>query len=370
MLYTFPDYYKEFTCIADQCEDTCCAGWEIVIDGKTLRKYRKAVLKARGKIRFRLLKSVKWHAGTFRRVENRRCAFLNDRNLCDIYSDLGPEYLCRTCRLYPRHVEEFEGVREVTLSISCPEVARMLMHKKEPVHFLEREKKGEEEYEDYDPFLYSKLVDAREVMLQILQDRIYSIEQRKVLIAGISHDLQKRIDQGHLFSCDEVLERYQTEKAREYVKKWCEEEKPERYPYVTAWYRKLYQLEILREEWEGLVCESEVLLYQKGAKEYERMRQEYENWLQQEFPEWEVQCEQLLVYFLMTYFCGAVYDGNAYAKTWMTLSCVSLIEELLMARWIKNEHMLCMEDVIEIVYRFSREIEHSDPNLEKMEETR
>jgi lysine-N-methylase len=244
------------------------------------------------------------------------------------------------------------------------------MHKKEPVHFLEREKKGEEEYEDYDPFLYSKLVDAREVMLQILQDRTLPIEQRKVLIVGISHDLQKRIDQGQLFSCDEVLERYQTEKAREYVKKWCEEEKPERYPYVAAWYRKLYQLELLREEWEGLVCESEVLLYQKGAKEYERMRQEYENWLQQEFPEWEVQCEQLLVYFLMTYFCGAVYDGNAYAKTWMTLSCVSLIEELLMARWIKNEHMLCMEDVIEIVYRFSREIEHSDPNLEKMEETR
>ncbi len=31
MLYTIPDYYKEFSCIAADCEDTCCAGWQIVM---------------------------------------------------------------------------------------------------------------------------------------------------------------------------------------------------------------------------------------------------------------------------------------------------------------------------------------------------
>ena len=36
MLYTIPDYYHEFSCIAGECEDTCCAGWQIVIDEKTL----------------------------------------------------------------------------------------------------------------------------------------------------------------------------------------------------------------------------------------------------------------------------------------------------------------------------------------------
>lgn len=40
MQYTIPDYYKEFTCIADKCEDTCCAGWKIVIDKKSLNKYK------------------------------------------------------------------------------------------------------------------------------------------------------------------------------------------------------------------------------------------------------------------------------------------------------------------------------------------
>ena len=77
---------------------------------------------------------------------------------------LGEKSLCRTCKMYPRHVEEFEDVREMTLSVSCPEVARILLGKKEPVRFLTYESNKEEEYDDFDPFLYSKLVDARKVM--------------------------------------------------------------------------------------------------------------------------------------------------------------------------------------------------------------
>ncbi len=30
-----PKYLNKFKCIADKCEDTCCAGWEIVIDEET-----------------------------------------------------------------------------------------------------------------------------------------------------------------------------------------------------------------------------------------------------------------------------------------------------------------------------------------------
>lgn len=41
MEYVYPDYYRQFTCIGGKCPDTCCAGWEIVIDDKTLEKYKK-----------------------------------------------------------------------------------------------------------------------------------------------------------------------------------------------------------------------------------------------------------------------------------------------------------------------------------------
>ena len=168
MLYTIPDYYHEFSCIAGECEDTCCAGWQIVADEVALKKYKKVT----GSFRKRLRKSINWKEGTFKQDKNKRCAFLNDENLCDMYTALGEKSLCRTCKMYPRHVEEFEDVREMTLSVSCPEVARILLGKKEPVRFLTYESNKEEEYDDFDPFLYSKLVDARKVMINILRERV------------------------------------------------------------------------------------------------------------------------------------------------------------------------------------------------------
>ena len=40
MLITVPDYYDEFQCIAGECEDTCCVGWQIVIDETSKKKYK------------------------------------------------------------------------------------------------------------------------------------------------------------------------------------------------------------------------------------------------------------------------------------------------------------------------------------------
>lgn len=71
MLYTIPDYYKEFKCIADKCEDTCCAGWQIVIDEQSLKQYKKV----RGSFMWRMLRSVDWFHGVFRQDGERRCAF-------------------------------------------------------------------------------------------------------------------------------------------------------------------------------------------------------------------------------------------------------------------------------------------------------
>ena len=132
MLYTIPDYYHEFSCVAGKCEDTCCAGWQIVADEASLENYKNET----GAFAERLKESVNWEEGTFKQDKERRCAFLNQSNLCDMYTALGEESLCKTCKLYPRHIEEFEDVREVTLSVSCPEVARILMNKKNRYIFL------------------------------------------------------------------------------------------------------------------------------------------------------------------------------------------------------------------------------------------
>ena len=85
MLYSIPDYYKEFSCTADQCEDTCCAGWQIVVDRKALNRYRHVS----GVFKKDLRRGINWKEGTFRQSTEKRCAFLDEDNLCRMYKNLG-----------------------------------------------------------------------------------------------------------------------------------------------------------------------------------------------------------------------------------------------------------------------------------------
>lgn len=369
MLYTIPDYYKKFKCTADACEDTCCAGWQIVIDRKSLKNYHAV----RGNLRRWIRSSIDWKKGVFKQDSSKRCAFLNEQNLCNLYTALGEKSLCRTCTLYPRHIEEFEGVREISLSVSCPEVAKLLLSTKEPVNFLSYQKPGEEEYEDFDIFLYSKLADAREVILKILQNRSLSIPVRAGAILAIAHDMQARISRGELFSCDEVLEKYQKTSALEFVTQKCvhwEADSANVYQFSKQQMQKLYNLELLKDSWFITLKETEHYLYQSKKQpvmHYTTISDRFQQWCSVHLPTWDIWCEQLLVYFIFTYFCGAVYDGRVYAKVQMAVYSMFIICEMLKARWAKNEEYLDLEDVIDIVYRYSRELEHSDENLKKLE---
>ena len=296
MLYTIPDYYKEFSCVADACEDTCCAGWQIVIDDKSKEKYKKV----KGEFRRRLLHSINWKEGVFKQSKDKRCAFLNENNLCDMYTALGSKSLCKTCRLYPRHVEEFEGIREISLSLSCPEVAKILLSKKEQVKFLSFEKEGDEEYEDFDLLLHSKLADAREVMIRILQDRSLSVEMRTVLVLAIAHDMQGRINREEIFGCDEVLDKYQTDTAKEFVKAKIDEWKmnpSKNYQFAKENFKLLHELELLKEDWYVTLVETEKLLYQNEDM-YLLLRDGFKMWRKEHLEDWDIICEQILVYFV------------------------------------------------------------------------
>ncbi|MBO5460231.1 MAG: flagellin lysine-N-methylase [Ruminococcus sp.] len=366
MLYTVPDYYDEFQCIADKCEDTCCAGWQIVVDKTSLKRYWNET----GSYKNKLHKSVNWLQGTFRQDAEKRCAFLKEDNLCEMYQKLGEASLCKTCASYPRHTEEFENVRETSLSLSCPVVARMLLSKQEPVTFHSVERDGEEEFAGFDPFLYSNLLDAREILFSILQNRKLPIENRMVLSLGLAYDMENRVAAGNLFSCDEVFSRY--EKQEYYSAAGRKAEKlfvnmKNRYHWNQELFADLWKLELLRGDWEMQLAESQYYLFAKGEKTYARLMKKFKHWMQEDAElDWPIIAEQLLVYYVFTYFCGAVYDERIFMNLQMAVGCTEIIWNLLAARWMKNGEELDMEDIVEIVYRFSRELEHSDKNLKKM----
>lgn len=368
MLITVPDYYKEFTCIADQCEDTCCAGWQIVIDKKALSKYKKTT----GSYRSVLMKKINWKEGTFKQDDTKRCAFLRADNLCEMYRELGPDSLCKTCRLYPRHIEEFEGVREITLSVSCPEVARILMNRMEPVTFLTKEVDKEESYEDFDDFLFSLLLDVRDAMIEILQNRELPISVREGLVYGMGRDIQRRINHKQLFDGYNVIEKYKKKEAQDYVNSRLEQNQcfvDKLYMFHKSMFRKIQKLELLKEDWYVLCKEVQNTLYDSNdAFAYNEISTEFYAWIQNQYPVWDIQKEQLLVYFIFTYLCGAVYDGDVLKKVQMALISVDMIEEMLKVYWLRNEKSLDVEDVIEVVYRYSREVEHSEVNLKRIEQ--
>ena len=84
--------------------------------------------------------------------------------------------------------------------------------------------------------------------------------------------------------------------------------------------------------------------------------------------EWKNIGEQLLIFFVYTYFCGAVYDDMVCSKMELALFSARWIQEFLIVRWLENGKKLFMKDVEEISWRYAREVEHSDENLNTLED--
>lgn len=367
MHYKKPQYYDNFTCIADRCPDTCCAGWQIVIDDTSLENYGKIS----GTFGERLQKSIDWEEGIFRQNQ-RRCAFLNQENLCDLYRELGADSLCDTCRMYPRHVEEYEDLREFSLSLSCPVAAEMILGCKEQVRFLEEEddvEEQEEEYEDFDIILFDWLEEAREVLLEVIQDRSLPVSARMLVLLNVSFLSQKALDQGILLEMDL---RAEVEKAVSESRKTSVQKQGEKvFQNKILLLKDLQKLEVLREEWTELLHRLEKNLYARGVEDYEALREEFLESVQEtssQKKQWEIYEEQLLVFFVYTYFCGAVYDDMIYTKAVLAVFSVLWIEELWMERWLSKGQKLEFQDMVQVAYTYAREIEHSDENLNLLEE--
>ncbi len=370
MRYIKPDYYDDFCCTADQCPDTCCAGWQIMIDDESLERYADV----QGDFGKRLRDSIDWQEGAFYQ-DHRRCAFLNEQNLCDLYTALGSEALCDTCRKYPRHVEEYEGLREWSLSLSCPVAAEMILAQQGfPVFITEENEEPdelEEEFEDFDLLLFTQLEDARNAVFQRLhqdaddqtEDYVQKNMGRALLLA---RQMQICLEEGNFFELEELIETYQEEPRQRDVLKKPEEQ----YQKSLSLYHIMYGLERLRQEWTGVLDEMHQTLYAGGQERYDRIQQEFENYLDEDSNcryDWENTGLQLFVFFVYTYFCGAVYDDWIYSKMALAVHSVEFIRELFVARW-KQTGSLNLEDYVEFSYRYAREIEHSDQNLNDLEE--
>ncbi len=163
MTEVFLSCFQSFRCIAGDCPDTCCAGWEVDLDSDTVHRYQSTPDPLGAEIRSAICHENEY---TFFQLKSGQCPFLNEKKLCRLILGLGEDALSVTCREHPRFWEEYGSRLETCLSISCPEAARLLLE--EPLELCEKETgKAAPEDPDLDSEFFHQLLIFRQTLLAL-----------------------------------------------------------------------------------------------------------------------------------------------------------------------------------------------------------
>lgn len=370
MYYRKPYYYNQFKCIADKCPATCCEGWAIVVDDKTMKKYHSLPKEDKAYV----LSHVDHTEGVFKRSGD-RCAFLNDRNLCDLYTRLGEDAFCNTCRRYPRHFEEYGNLLEAALSMSCPVAAKMIVTNQKPDQFVEsRSDRKSPHFDEVDAVLLAGLLEVREHMIEIVNDRRISLQQRLKRLYQYSYKVQKLIYNYEALGkkvkkskcVSEFLLKIDllTKKEANYALKIADTINPNRQKSMFALLDIMGVLENINADWPRMMEELKSTLYiDMTNEEYMARSKEFETYMQDRNYEYA----HIVNYFLYTYYLGGVYDYQVHSMTKLALISYAIIRDFGLLAYIKNKKVLTEEEQIRICYTYSRQIEHSDDNLMALE---
>ena len=216
-----PSFYKDFKCIAGECPDSCCQGWDVDTDSDSLAYYK--TLKIDFKKRIDSVLSKDEYGNTvFRLTEDKRCPFLNDRNLCDMHIALGQEHTPFTCRTFPRFINDFGATREMGLSFSCPVASDIMWNLKEDFDFETEINSAPPVLNDIDAELYFYLYKARNTAYDIVKNKSIPLNERIVSLikygAQLQNDIKKykekapKIDFKSVFHNPEVINQEWVEK--------------------------------------------------------------------------------------------------------------------------------------------------------------
>ena len=192
-----PECFERFRCIGADCEDTCCAGWRIPVDQGTYEKYQNLrAPRIAGKALSSLVE-INPAPGPFARIrqEGAGCPALHN-GLCAVQQTLGESYLPDMCSTYPRILNAIGGAIEVSLQLSCPEAARLVLNDPGAMVFHERtdelpHRSGDIKLIAGDPD--DRLYQIRTVVIEMIRERSLPLGQRIVSL-GFAIDRLADVD--------------------------------------------------------------------------------------------------------------------------------------------------------------------------------
>ena len=381
MRLRYPDYYENFKCLGGDCPSTCCTGWVIEIDGSTRKKYRRLRRNKHVSNDFKMQLSygIDWKNSCLN-TRDGHCVFLDEKGLCILHANLGEKQLCRTCRLYPRHREDYGSLCEIMLNMSCPEAARLILTAKAPAHFKIRTRhRGtgrfirRRKHQALEQWLLICLENVREIMFEILLDRRISLKFRIAAIMLMADDIQKYLNRVilrrkgsqeaaiRIVTIGEKYKKYMVSPGVEAKVLACKTE-PGSGVLLMIQYLDMLQglLNTTGDDLMNHYMNDAIQLYisdPSRAKLNADLEQKAE--LTSAF-------ECFMIYQLYTTMLGAIYDGDLLSKVKLAVYSYLVVRELCLATHLKNDR-LTLDDLIEIAYHFARQIEHSDYNLEAVE---
>ena len=404
MLLRIPDFYDSFHCIGGKCPDNCCIGWELDIDDDTYEYYRSVKGPFGDRLRANMSgaeKSSESESVSFRLQVDGRCPFLNAENLCDICLELGPDALCRICTDYPRYSFEWGDAIEKSLTLSCPEAGRLLFLNDIPVRFKEipLNESGLDAYmtdEEYGE-MGTDEVDIRDLPMAengavsdvdgMVSDKAqtdnYEVTCEDVLVDIETTEAAHSTENGVTFieEYDEEdpeqvkkIEQIRTECIRilqdrtlsiaDRITKYLQVcETPNFSPSPDSRLEILSGMEILNTRWSTILHALEAFVSDK--ENYQKALESYLS--SEDYRRYVYTYEHLLVYYTFRYFPRAAYDFNLPEKARFAVFCTLVIRDLDALRYAERNEF-SFADRVDIVKDFSKQVEHSDYNIDYLME--
>ncbi len=318
MKIVYPDYYKSFKCAAGECKDTCCTGWEIVVDSDSEEKYKSVSGGFGDKLRREM--TVDEDGDTIFKPRNGRCPFLNENNLCDIHINCGEDYLCNTCNMFPRFIEDFGSVCETGLGMGCPEAVKIILSRAEKWNFISEIDSEPPEPNDIDPELYFSLITLREKLFEIIFNNNYSASCCLENILMLTGRCQECIDEECFEEIGNVCSNFTVDENAAFS------------PFCMKCIDILSEFEILNDKWLKI---RNSLDYSTGISFTDSFR-------------------NIAAYYIYRYFMKSVFDYDAITKIRLCLFSCEVICRL-------HAYGLPLDDAAGI---YSKEAEYSAENIE------
>ena len=352
MILRYPDIFFKFRCICGDCKDNCCRmGWDIEIDEDTYGYYKGL----ESELSRRLCENIYEEDGAYYMGQPDGCPFMDENGLCSVQLECGAEHISEICREHPRFYEWFGDVKEAGLGLCCEEVCCMVMEHDKPILFTEREIDEEPDDLEFDREFFREVRKLRDRLIDIAQDRGFSITQRLMILAYCTEDIADAVFDRDVQRLAQLSGMLAIDGFRMEIVIQSQNDRH------TASDRALRMLC-------GIFGRMEYMGSLGGLFERYKCRTDELAALNKkfscEYAPYEYELENLLVYFIWRYFIKCTRDLSAAEHIFASLLCVAAVRLMFMAEYAESGELPDGGRRQLLVKEFSKEIEYDSDNMD------